>query len=68
MTLLSVPDMTCAHCRTAVEGALAPLPGAGAVAVDLAAKEVRVSGTTAPETLIAALEEIGYPARLLAAG
>ena len=35
MTLLSVPDMSCGHCKASVEAALAPLPGMAPVEVDL---------------------------------
>lgn len=65
MTLLSIPDMTCGHCRTSVETALGALPGAGAVSVDLPARQASVSGDLAPETLLAALDEIGFPASVV---
>ncbi len=68
MTLLSVPDMTCGHCRASVEAALSALPGAGEIAVDLPARRVSVSGPVAPATLISALDEIGFPASLLETG
>jgi copper chaperone len=40
--VLTVPDLSCEHCERTVKSALAPLPGVERVAVDLAAKEVRV--------------------------
>lgn len=68
MTLLSVPDMTCGHCRASVESALAALPDAGKITVDLPARRVEVSGPAAAETIIAALDEIGFPAQVVKAG
>lgn len=65
MTLLSVPDMSCGHCKASVEAALSALPGAAPITVDLANRQVTAQG--APEALIAALDQIGFPARLIAA-
>lgn len=59
---LSVPDLSCDHCRRAVQGALGDL-GFQDVAVDLAAK--RVSFEAEKELVPAALKalsEEGYPA------
>ena len=65
MTTLSVPDMTCGHCKASVTQALSALPGTAQVEVDLTAKTVRVEGTPDPATLIRALDEIGFPARIV---
>lgn len=65
MTTLSIPDMTCGHCRASVEAALSALPGAGEIAVDLPTRQASVSGPAAPEALIAALDEIGFPATIV---
>lgn len=67
MTLLSVPDMNCGHCKASVEAALAALPAAAPVAVDLTSRQVTVGGNTAPETLVKALAEIGFPASVVTA-
>jgi copper chaperone len=63
MTLLSVPDMNCGHCKASVEAALQALPGAAPIIVDLANRQVTAHG--APEALIAALDQIGFPAQVL---
>lgn len=60
MTTYSVPDMSCGHCKKAIEQALAEVPGAAPVAVDLDRKEVKTAA--APAVVLAALAEIGYPA------
>ena len=60
MTLLSVPDMSCGHCKASVEAALSPLPGMAPVAVDLAKRQVTVAGPA--DQALKALEAIGFPA------
>lgn len=66
MTLLSVPDMSCGHCKASVEAALKTLPGAGAFQVDLTLRQVQVDGTTSTPALLKALDEIGFPASEIA--
>lgn len=60
MTTYSVPDMSCGHCKKAIEQALAEVPGAVPVAVDLDRREIETAA--APAAVLAALAEIGYPA------
>lgn len=67
MTLLSVPDMSCGHCKASVETALAALPDAGRIEVDLTTRHVTVTGAAAPATLLAALDGIGFPAQVVPA-
>ncbi len=62
MTILSVPDMSCGHCKASVEAALAPI--AAKVEVDLPARRVRAEGA-ADEALIKALDAIGFPASVI---
>lgn len=62
MTTLSVPDMSCGHCKASIEAALAPL--AATVEVDLPARRVRATGAPA-EALVAALAAIGFPATVM---
>ena len=62
MTTLSIPDMSCGHCKAAVEAALATVPDAGAVTVDLAARKAKVAGPAPVPALLAALDAAGYPA------
>lgn len=66
MTLLSVPDMTCGHCKASVESALKSLADAGDVTVDLAAKTATATGSAAPAALLRALDEVGFPATVIA--
>ena len=62
MPKFSVPDMSCDHCRATIEKALAAVPGAGPVHVDLDAQQVTTEGAADSGTIVAALDEAGYPA------
>lgn len=65
MTTLIVPDMTCGHCKAAVENAIHALDQAVPVAVDLAAHTVRFGAASVPtEAILAALKDAGYPATM----
>jgi copper chaperone len=64
MTKLSIPDMSCGHCKTAVEAALTAVADADRVEVDLATRMARVSGPAPVAELLAALDQAGYPASI----
>lgn len=66
MTTLSVPDMTCGHCKASVLSALSAIPDSGTIDVDLPAKTVSVSGAAPSDTLIKALDSVGFPASVIA--
>ncbi|MCU0309799.1 MAG: cation transporter [Acidimicrobiales bacterium] len=55
-----VPDITCDHCRNAIETEFAKLPAAELVEVDLNAKTVRVEGDVAEADGRAAIDEAGF--------
>jgi copper chaperone len=67
MTILSVPDMTCGHCKASVEQALSQVPGTAPVAVDLTTHRVTLSDAAPRDAVLAALNDIGFPATLVAA-
>jgi copper chaperone len=61
--VVSVPEISCAACKTAIEGALNPLDGVYAAVVDIAAKRVSVDFDEAligHDALVAAIESQGY--------
>ncbi len=64
MTTLSVPDMTCGHCKSSVEAALAPL--GSQIVVDLAHRTVTLESSAQTDHLIVALLEVGFPATVVA--
>ena len=61
-TTLSVPDISCGHCKTSIEGAVTGLAGVDRVEVHIEEKTVDVSfgESLGLETIIEAIEEQGY--------
>jgi copper chaperone len=60
---LSVPDISCGHCKTSIEGAVSELDGVDKVEVDIEARTVDVAfddSTVAREAIVGAIEEQGY--------
>jgi copper chaperone len=65
MHRFSVPDISCAHCKNSIETALAAVPQAGPVAVDIPGKQVTTGGQAPVQAVLAALAEIGFPAQVV---
>lgn len=63
MTTLSLPDMSCGHCRATVERTIHGVDPAARVEIDLAARQARIE-TTSLQQVLAALADEGYPASL----
>ncbi len=62
-TSFKVPDMSCGHCKAAVEGELNKLSGVERANADVEKGTVEVSyeeGTVTAEDLKGAIEEAGY--------
>lgn len=62
--LYVAPDISCEHCKRAIEAAVGGLDGVGSVTVEVADKtvDVRLTGTGAsPHDVRAAIEAAGYP-------
>ena len=60
---LKVPDMSCAHCKAAVEGELNKLSGVERANADVEKGAVEIyydDGSVGIEQLIEAIEEAGY--------
>jgi copper chaperone len=60
---LSVPDISCEHCKTSIEGAVGPLNGVDfvEVAVDDRSVAIDYDGTESTfQTIVTAIEEQGY--------
>jgi copper chaperone len=59
----NVPDMSCSHCRAAVEGELNKISGVERANADIVNGTVEVSydeGTVTTNDLLGAIEEAGY--------
>lgn len=62
MSVFKVPDMSCGHCKSAVETALRKVDAGADVVVKLEENEVWVASRVPDADLIAALAAAGYPA------
>lgn len=56
----TVPDVSCAHCKNAIEGEVGALDDVEAVTVDIESRTVAVAGTASDEAITAAIAEAGY--------
>jgi copper chaperone len=64
---LSVPDISCGHCKSSIEGAVAPLEGveAAVVAIDDRNVAIDYDGSEATmDAIVAAIDEQGYEVAL----
>jgi copper chaperone len=60
----SVPDVSCEHCKRAIEGAVGRLAGVARVEVDVPGKTVDIvfdDAAVAEDSILSVLEEEGYP-------
>ena len=65
ITLLSVHGMSCAGCVRSVEVALKNVPGVQIALVNFAGQTAAITGETPASSLIRAVNDAGYDARLL---
>lgn len=56
----NVPEISCDHCKQAIEGEVNKLDGVAEVVVDVDSKTVTVEGLASDEAIRAAIEEAGY--------
>lgn len=59
---LSVPDMSCGHCKAVIEKTIAAQDAGAKVSVDLGARSVEIESAAPAEAILAALAAEGYPA------
>ena len=60
---LSVPEISCGHCKSSIEAAVAPLDGVDRVEVQIEAQtvELEYDGSDATlTTIVTAIEDVGY--------
>lgn len=60
---LSVPDISCDHCKTSIEGAVGSLGGVDSVEVAIDNREVAIEFDGSDDTfsaIVSAIEEQGY--------
>jgi copper chaperone len=56
----SVPDISCDHCKQAIESEIGKLAGVAEVVVDVESKTVTVDGIASDEAIEVAIQEAGY--------
>ena len=61
-TTLNVPDISCGHCKSSIEGAVGELEGIDSVEVSIEGKTVAVAygDEVTLDTIIETIEEQGY--------
>lgn len=62
MTTLSIPDMSCGHCKATVEKAIKAIDPAATLDFDMTARTVAVQSAAATDAMRAALMTAGYEA------
>lgn len=62
---IKIDGMFCQHCKMAVGKALSNVPGVESYSVDLDKGEARVSGNPETQSVIEAINKIGYRATLI---
>ncbi len=65
MTKLMVPEMSCGHCKAAIEKAVAGVDADARVSVDLENRTVSIESAIADAALIDALKAGGYEATVV---
>jgi len=58
--VFNVPDISCDHCKKAIEEAVAAIPEVDSVVVTVDRRVVEVAGAASDETVIAAIGQAGY--------
>lgn len=58
--IYSVPDISCDHCKNAIETETSRLDGVEAAVVDVAARTVTVTGDADEAAIRAAIDEAGF--------
>ncbi|WP_460275208.1 heavy-metal-associated domain-containing protein [Celeribacter sp. ULVN23_4] len=64
MSVFTVPNMTCGHCKAAITEALEAIDDTVEVEADLDAHEIDVFSEAGDAAIMDALKKAGYPAEL----
>jgi copper chaperone len=62
---ISIPDMSCAHCKAVIERTVRATDNAAVISVDLVARCAEIETTASIGELLASLKSEGYPATRL---
>ena len=61
MTTFNVPDMSCGHCKVAIEKAISAADPNATIGFDMDARKIDVASQLSLDDLTALLEKEGYP-------
>ncbi len=61
MTKFSVPDMSCGHCKAAIEEAVAAADPGAALDFDMESRTVEISTNIGSDEILKLLDDEGYP-------
>ncbi|NIY80779.1 MAG: heavy-metal-associated domain-containing protein [Rhodobacteraceae bacterium] len=64
MSVFSVPDMSCGHCKASITEALEAIDDTVEIDADMDAREIDVFSEAGDEAILVALKNAGYPATL----
>jgi copper chaperone len=56
----TVPDISCGHCKQAIEGEVGQVDGVDRVEVDIDQRTVTVDGSAGEDAVVGAIREAGY--------
>lgn len=59
----TVPDMSCGHCKAAIEKALTAADPSAQITVDIPARHLSVTSTLSADAVLAELTKAGYDAQ-----
>jgi len=62
MTVLNVPEMSCGHCKAAIEKVVTKLDVGAELSFDMDKRTVGVNSSAALESILGALKSEGYEA------
>lgn len=66
MTMFNVPDMSCGHCKAAIEKAVGAADPGATLGFDMEARKIDVTSSLSIADLTALLEKEGYPSSVQA--
>ncbi len=65
MTKFNVPDMSCGHCKAAIEKSMAAADSAAKLEFDMEERTVVIESVLADDALTAALKDAGYDSSIV---
>jgi copper chaperone len=61
--LVTVPDMSCEHCKRTLDTAIRGVTGVNNVNIDLKTKQIEIVGSAEENSIFLAIQDAGYTAK-----